>query len=114
MDRMGRIGKGELRVLAPTGNLGHSTIRKPSYEEGLKRNPHFVVADAGSADIGPSYLGAAAAHNPVEWAREALRLSTVQNLLDEFGCLGVAKADEGTDRHVGLLQQFNRDHLSKP
>ncbi len=115
---MGRIGKGELRVLAPTGNLGHSTIRKPSYEEGLKCNPHFVVADAGSADIGPSYLGADAAHNPVEWDREDLELllttTREQNIPLIIGSAGGTGTKRGVDLFLRLIREIADEHKLAP
>ena len=105
-------------MLAPTGNLGHSTIRKPSYEEGLRRDPHFVVADAGSADIGPAYLGADAPHNPVEWDREDLELLLVSTrergiplVVGSAGGTGTAR---GVDLFLELIREIAEENGLKP
>lgn len=47
----------ELRILSPCGILGYG-YPKESFENGLKKNPHFIAADAGSTDAGPHKLGA--------------------------------------------------------
>lgn len=46
----------EIRILAPTGMIGYG-IEKESFENGLMRDPHAIVADAGSTDAGPHKLG---------------------------------------------------------
>lgn len=108
----------ELRVLSPTGNLGHSTIRKPSYYEGLKRDPHYVVADAGSADIGPSYLGADAAHNPIEWDREDLELLLTTTRERDIPLIIGSAGGTGTNRGVDLflheIQEIAAKHRLPP
>ncbi len=47
----------EIRLLAPNGCVG---VGYPlaSFEEGLRRQPDLIGADAGSTDVGPYYLGA--------------------------------------------------------
>ena len=47
----------EIRLLVPNGCIG---VGYPlaSFEEGLKRKPDLIGADAGSTDVGPYYLGA--------------------------------------------------------
>lgn len=47
----------ELRILSPLGMLGYG-FPLESFEEGLRRAPHAIVADAGSTDAGPHKLGA--------------------------------------------------------
>ena len=47
----------ELRVLSATAILGYG-FPLESFEEGMKRHPHVIAADAGSTDPGPYYLGA--------------------------------------------------------
>ncbi len=99
----------ELRVLAPTGNLGHSTIREASYREGLERDPHFVVADAGSADIGPSFLGADAAHNPVAWDRMDLELLLTTTRERDIPLIIGSSGGTGTGRGVALFLELIRE-----
>ena len=46
----------EIRVLAATAMLG-SGFLESSFEEGLRRQPHFIGCDSGSTDGGPYSLG---------------------------------------------------------
>lgn len=64
----------ELRALSPTGALGHTPIEEESFYEGLKREPHFLGADAGSGDIGPYYLGTDTRYCAPEWEEFDLEL----------------------------------------
>ena len=45
-----------LRVLSASGQLGYG-VPEAAFNEGVKRNPHFIGADMGSIDPGPYYLG---------------------------------------------------------
>jgi hypothetical protein len=47
----------EIRVLSATAILGYG-FPLASFEEGMKKKPHVIAADAGSTDPGPYYLGA--------------------------------------------------------
>lgn len=48
--------KEEFRILSATAILGYG-FPLASFEEGMKRKPHLIAADAGSTDPGPYYLG---------------------------------------------------------
>jgi uncharacterized protein DUF4387 len=47
-----------VRIITPTGHLGTTPLEKASFERGCAVAPDFIVADSGSADIGPYPLGA--------------------------------------------------------
>ena len=47
-----------IRTITPTGHLGTTPLEKASFERGCGMGPDFIVADSGSADIGPYPLGA--------------------------------------------------------
>ena len=49
--------KEEFRILSTTAILGYG-FPIESFQEGMKRKPHLIAADAGSSDPGPYYLGA--------------------------------------------------------
>lgn len=49
--------KEEFRILSTTAILGYG-FPIESFNEGMKRKPHLIAADAGSSDPGPYYLGA--------------------------------------------------------
>ena len=108
----------EMRVLAPTGNLGHSTIQEASYRSGLERSPHFVGADAGSADIGPSFLGADKAHHPVEWDTRDLELllttTRERGIPLIIGSAGGTGTRRGVDLFVSLIGEIAAAHRLPP
>lgn len=108
----------ELRVLAPTGNLGHSPIQKDSFFEGLKHGPHFISADAGSGDVGPSFLGADVAHNPVEWERHDLELliqaCREPNIPLIIGSAGTNGTNRGVDLFIQLISEIAAEHRLQP
>ena len=59
--RLGRHQEASLktvRIITPTGHLGTTPLEKASFERGCAASPDFIVADSGSADIGPYPLGA--------------------------------------------------------
>ena len=59
---------GSVRILAPTGGLGFAPPDpERSYYPALERGPDVIVADAGSADIGPLFLGSGARYNEPDW-----------------------------------------------
>jgi len=47
-----------IRIITPSGHLGTTPLEKASFERGCGMGPDFIVADSGSADIGPYPLGA--------------------------------------------------------
>jgi hypothetical protein len=47
----------ELKILSATAILGYG-FPMSSFEEGMKKHPDLIAADAGSTDPGPYYLGA--------------------------------------------------------
>jgi hypothetical protein len=52
-----KIVKPNLRVLISTGHLGTAPSAPESFHRGMDTDPDFVVADGGSSDPGPVYLG---------------------------------------------------------
>ena len=63
----------ELRILSPTGVIG-SGFLETSFESALARKPHFIGADAGSTDPGPSHLGSGLPAFPRAAVKRDLRL----------------------------------------
>lgn len=92
---------GTARILAATGGLGFAPPDPArSFYPALERRPQAIVADAGSADIGPLFLGADLPYNDPEW--EELDL---ERLLEGVARLGVplvvgSCGGYGTDRSV--------------
>src|SRR5678815_3350777 len=49
--------KDTLKVLISTGHLGTAPSNPESFRLGMAAHPDYVVADGGSSDPGPVYLG---------------------------------------------------------
>jgi acyclic terpene utilization AtuA family protein len=64
-------------VLCASGSLGLTPMHHESYWAAVESKPDAIVADAGSGDIGPSYLGSGAPYSPREWEKHDLRLMLV-------------------------------------
>ncbi len=45
-----------VRILCPTGHLSFTPLEKDSFLLGCQEKPDFIVADAGSCDMGPRTL----------------------------------------------------------
>ena len=58
-----------VRIITPTGHLGTTPLEKASFERGCAASPDFIVADSGSADIGPYPLGADKPASDEVWQR---------------------------------------------
>jgi hypothetical protein len=91
----------QVRLLAATGAVGFTPPDpERSFRSALERSPDAIVADAGSADIGPLFLGSDTAYNDTDWERQDL-----ERLLDGSRRLGVplivgSCGGTGTDRAV--------------
>jgi hypothetical protein len=63
----------EIRVLAPTGVIG-SGFLESSFDEGLRRKPHFIGVDGGTTDAGPYCLGTGTAVFSADSVKADLRV----------------------------------------
>lgn len=98
-----------LKLMSPTGHLGFTPIERGSFEAGLADRPDAIVADSGSADIGPHPLGADVAHSPREWQRHDLELC-LRGARDLGVPLVIGSAsDTGTDRGVDTFLELLAD-----
>lgn len=103
-----------LKLMSPTGHLGFTPIERGSFTAGLADGPDAIVADSGSADIGPHPLGADEAHSPLEWQRHDLELCLLG--ARELGVpliIGSASdtgTDRGVDSYVRLLDDIAAEH----
>lgn len=107
-----------LSVLVSTGNLGDNIIEKKSFHEGLKRHIDYFAADAGTADAGPTFLGADVAHNPIEWEIHDLELlllaSRERNVPMIIGSCSTTGTDRGVDLYANIIRNLARKHEIKP
>jgi len=49
--------RNSLSILISTGHLGTAPSNPESFQLGMASKPDYVVADGGSSDPGPVYLG---------------------------------------------------------
>jgi hypothetical protein len=78
-------GPARVRILAATGAVGFSPPDpERSFYAALQREPEVIVADGGSADIGPKFLGGDEPYNDPDW--EELDL---ERLLEGVARLGI-------------------------
>lgn len=85
-----------LRVLSASGQLGYG-VPEEAFNEGLKREPHFIGCDMGSIDPGPYYLGSGQIATSEVQTRGDLALVlkgarsiNVPLLIGTAGCAGAA------------------------
>lgn len=63
----------EFRILSATAILGYG-FPEQSFENGLRKKPHLIAADAGSTDPGPYYLGSGKSFTSRGGVKRDLRL----------------------------------------
>lgn len=104
----------EIIAITPTGALGWGKAGEKSFEEGLKRNPHFIAADAGSWDSGPYYVGKELEHSPREWIQHdvemmllAARERNIPLIIGGAGGNGTRGQLEGTVEMVKKIASEN-------
>lgn len=107
-----------MKIMSPTGHLGFTPIEKDSFAAGIAERPDAIVADSGSADIGPYPLGADLAHSPEEWQRQDLELCLLG--ARELGVplvIGSASdtgTDRGVERYVEIIRELAETHGLAP
>jgi hypothetical protein len=100
----------EVSVLCASGSLGLTPMHPESYWLAVEREPDAIVADAGSGDIGPHYLGSGAEYNPRDWEKHDLRLMLLAaRQLDVpliVGSVGGAGTNAAVDRYAEIVQEI--------
>jgi hypothetical protein len=108
----------ELAVLVSTGNLGDNIIEKKSFYEGLSRKIDLFAADAGTADAGPTFLGADVAHNPIEWEMHDLELLLLASRKSKvpliIGSCSTTGTDRGVDLYADIVRNLAKKHNLQP
>src|SRR5262245_8185209 len=106
------------RIITPTGHLGTTPLEKASFERGCAASPDFIVADSGSADIGPYPLGADRAASDEVWQRHDLdaMLQGARRLGIPLiiGSASDTGTDRGVDQYVRLIREIARQHGLAP
>src|SRR5205809_205980 len=98
-----------VRVITPTGHLGTTPLEKASFERGCAAAPDFIVADSGSADIGPYPLGADRAASDEVWQRHDIEAMLVAARRLGIPLIIGSASDTGTDRGVDQYVRLVRE-----
>ena len=102
----------ELRVMISTGHLGTAPSGIESFMAAIETLPDYLVADGGSADPGPVYLG-----ENIEmghFVREELELFLVEsrkrNIPLIIGSAGDSGSNQGVDNFVRMIREIAEEH----
>ena len=102
----------QLRVMISTGHLGTAPSGLDSFMAAIDTMPDYLVADGGSADPGPVYLGENMELG--HFIEEELELFLVESRKRGIpliiGSAGDSGSNEGVDKTVRLLQQIAARH----
>ena len=104
--------KSNLRVLISTGHLGTAPSNPESFHLGVASNPDYIVADGGSSDPGPVYLGedTTLGHFVREELELFLKAARGKGIPLVIGSAGDTGSNRGVDEFVGMIQELAREH----
>ena len=98
-----------VRIITPTGHLGTTPLEKASFEGGCAASPDFIIADSGSADIGPYPLGADRAASDEVWQRHDIEAMLLASRRLGIPLILGSASDTGTDRGVDQYRRLVRE-----
>lgn len=105
-------------ILCPTGHLSFTPLEKGSFLLGCAEKPDYIIADAGSCDMGPRPLGADQHVSLEAWQRHDLEVMLVEaRKLGAPMIIGSASdtgTDRGVDQFVRLIQEIAAEHRLAP
>ncbi|HET6521807.1 MAG TPA: acyclic terpene utilization AtuA family protein [Geminicoccaceae bacterium] len=107
-----------VKILCPTGHLSFTPLEKASFLAGCALGPDYIVADAGSCDMGPRPLGADQHVSHEAWQRHDLEIMLLR--ARELGVpmiVGSASdtgTDRGVDQFVRLIGGIAAEHRLAP
>jgi hypothetical protein len=85
-----------------------------SFDRALARGPAAIVGDAGSADIGPGYLGSNRPYNDPAWEEHDLehlvRGASDRSIPLIVGSCGVHGSDAGVEGYAAMVDRIARRH----
>jgi hypothetical protein len=100
----------EVSVVCASGSLGLTPMHPESYWRAVETGPDAIVADAGSGDIGPHYLGSGMEYNPREWEKHDLRLMLLAarqlGVPMIVGSAGGAGTNAAVDRQAEIVREI--------
>lgn len=100
------------KVLMISGHLGVGTP-EVTCARGIEMSPDVIVADGGSTDSGPSYLGTGAPKNPREAIKHDLALmikgAHKLGIPAMVGTCGTCGTDTGVDLYADIAEEIFRE-----
>ncbi|MBI4182902.1 MAG: acyclic terpene utilization AtuA family protein [Proteobacteria bacterium] len=107
-----------IRIITPTGHLGTTPLEKGSFERGCAQRPDYIIADSGSADIGPYPLGADRPASSEVWQRHDLEAMLVAarklGIPMIIGSASDTGTNRGVDQYVRLIKEIAAQHKLAP
>ena len=107
-----------IKILCPTGHLSFTPLEKASFLLGCEEKPDFIIADAGSCDMGPRPLGADQHVSLEAWQRQDLEIMLLQSRRLRVPMIIGSASDTGTDRGVDqfvrLIAEIAQEHKLAP
>ena len=101
-----------MRILISTGHLGTAPSSPESFHAGMETGPDYVVADGGSSDPGPVYLGEDTSMG--HFAREEVELfltaSRKRGIPLIIGSAGDTGSNSRVDLFVGMVKELAGQH----
>jgi len=109
---MSQPSRQTLKLLISTGHLGTAPSNPESFHLALADNPDFIVADAGSSDPGPVYLGEDTTLG--QFVREDLELfltaARKKRIPLVIGSAGDTGTNRGVDEFVDIIKNLAQTH----
>jgi len=106
------MGDRTMRILISTGHLGTAPSSPESFHAGMETGPDYVVADGGSSDPGPVYLGEDTSMG--HFAREEVELfltaSRKRGIPLIIGSAGDTGSNSRVDLFVGMVKELAGQH----
>lgn len=101
-----------LKLLISTGHLGTAPSNPESFHLAMADDPDFIVADAGSSDPGPVYLGEDTTLG--QFVREDLELfltaARKKGIPLVIGSASDTGTNRGVDEFIGIIQELALEH----
>ncbi len=98
-----------VKILCPTGHLSFTPLEQDSFLSGCEQGPDFIIADAGSCDMGPRPLGADRHVSHESWQRQDLTIMLLQARRLGIPMIVGSASDTGTNRGVDQFVEIIRD-----
>jgi hypothetical protein len=98
----------ELKILSATAILGYG-FPMASFEEGMKKHPDLIAADAGSTDPGPYYLGAGVSFTDRNAVKRDLEIMIIAALEENIPVIIGTAGGSGAKPHLEWTCEIVRE-----